>query len=254
LIPVSGLPEIKRGDDLAALLRRGFLQSKIRLANSDILVVAQKIISKSEGAMVDLRTVVPSAKAVAMAAKRAVTKPELTGPANDPRFLEVVLQQCRRIVREEHVLITETHHGFVCANAGVDHSNVTGDEMVTLLPRNPDDSASRLAAALRKVTGRRIAVIISDTFGRPWRLGLTNVAIGAAGLPVLLDLRGKRDRTKKILQATILAVADELASAAGLIMGKAEGIPAVIVRGYRFRPSNDGAAAILRSAKEDLFR
>src|SRR5262249_44694547 len=143
--------------------------------------------------------------------------------ASDARFLEVVLRESRRVVRAEHVLIVETQHGFVCANAGVDHSNVPGEEMVTVLPRDPDASAERLARSLRKLTRRRVAVIVSDTFGRPWRLGLTNVAIGAAGLRVLTDLRGTRDRTKKKLQATILAVGDEIAAAAGLVMGKADG-------------------------------
>jgi coenzyme F420-0:L-glutamate ligase / coenzyme F420-1:gamma-L-glutamate ligase len=254
LIPITGLAEVQPGDDLAALVCRACRAQRTRLENGDILVVAQKIASKSEGALVNLTSVVPSAKAIALATKRAAAKPSLTGTANEPRFLEVVLQQSRRIVRDEHVLIVETHHGFVCANAGVDHSNVPGDDFVTVLPRDPDRSAANLARALRKLIRRRIAVIISDTFGRPWRLGLTNVAIGASGLPVLLDLRGKRDRTHKPLHATILAVADELASAAGLVMGKAEGIPAVIVRGYRFRPSTQRAAAILRPPSEDLFR
>src|SRR5437016_7105189 len=143
----------------------------------------------------------------------------------------------RAALRSDRVLIAETHHGFVCANAGVDHSNVPGDDLVTLLPRDPDGSAEKLAAALRKITGKRIAVIITDTFGRPWRLGLTNVAIGASGLPVLVDLRGTRDRDGKPLTATVLAVADELAAAAGLLMGKAEGTPAVLIRGYRDRKS-----------------
>jgi coenzyme F420-0:L-glutamate ligase/coenzyme F420-1:gamma-L-glutamate ligase len=142
----------------------------------------------------------------------------------------------------------------VCANAGVDRSNVSGKDRVTLLPRNPDASARRLAAALRRRTRKRIAVIISDTFGRPWRLGLVNVAIGAAGLPVLLDLRGSRDRSGKRLHATILALADELAAAAGLVMGKGQGIPAVVIRGLRFRPARDSAAKIIRPASEDLFR
>jgi coenzyme F420-0:L-glutamate ligase/coenzyme F420-1:gamma-L-glutamate ligase len=152
------------------------------------------------------------------------------------------------------VLIVETHHGFVCANAGVDHSNVPGDDLVTLLPTDPDRSARNLAGALRKRSGNRVAVVISDTFGRPWRLGLTNVAVGAAGVPVLLDLRGTRDRTSKPLQATILAVADELAAAAGLVMGKRDGIPAVIVRGYEYRPVQEPATGIIRPAREDLFR
>jgi len=254
LIPVAGLPEIKTGDDLAVLLQRACRAQKTPLLAGDIVVVAQKVVSKAEGAIVDLESVVPSAKALELAAKRAALKPTLAGIANDPRFLEVVLQQSRRIVREEHVLIVETHHGFVCANAGVDHSNVPGESRVTLLPRDPDASAAQLASALHRLTRRHVAVIISDTFGRPWRLGLTNVAIGSAGLPVLVDLRGKRDRTKKPLYATILAVADELAAAAGLVMGKAEGVPAVIVRGYRLRRSRDRAARIIRPPQEDLFR
>jgi coenzyme F420-0:L-glutamate ligase/coenzyme F420-1:gamma-L-glutamate ligase len=152
------------------------------------------------------------------------------------------------------VLISETHHGFVCANAGVDHSNVPGNDVVALLPRNPDRSAKKLAAELRKRTRKRIAVIISDTFGRPWRLGLTNVAIGASGVPVLLDLRGSRDRHGKLLAATILAVADELAAAAGLLMEKSGGFPVVLIRGYRYKPASEPAARIIRPAAEDLFR
>jgi coenzyme F420-0:L-glutamate ligase/coenzyme F420-1:gamma-L-glutamate ligase len=152
------------------------------------------------------------------------------------------------------VLIVETRHGFVCANAGIDHSNVPGDDVVTLLPKSPDRSAQKLAAALRQRTGREVAVIVSDTFGRPWRLGLTNVAIGAAGLPVLRDLRGTTDRGGKPLTATILAVADELAAAAGLLMGKTEGTPVVVIRGYRYQPSADKAAQIIRPEAEDLFR
>jgi len=142
----------------------------------------------------------------------------------------------------------------VCANAGVDQSNVPGDDVVTLLPRDPDESARRLAEALRRLTHTRLSVVISDTFGRPWRLGLTNVAIGAAGVPALLDLRGTRDRDGKPLHATVLAVADELAAAAGLAMGKAAGTPVVIIRGYAFRPTNDSAARIIRPVHEDLFR
>jgi coenzyme F420-0:L-glutamate ligase/coenzyme F420-1:gamma-L-glutamate ligase len=164
------------------------------------------------------------------------------------------LKESRRIVRSDRVLIAETHHGFVCANAGVDHSNVPGDEVVTLLPRDPDLSAKKLAAALRKRTAKRLAVIISDTFGRPWRLGLTNVAIGASGLPVLLDLRGTKDRHGKPLTATILAVADELAAAAGLLMGKSEGMPVVLIRGYRYKAGFEPASRLIRPAAEDLFR
>jgi coenzyme F420-0:L-glutamate ligase/coenzyme F420-1:gamma-L-glutamate ligase len=245
LIPLLGLPEVEPGDDLGAFLCRAAKRGKLAFRNGDILVVAQKIVSKAEGAVASLSAISPSPKAIKLAATLH----------KDARFLEVVLQQSRRIVREDHVLIVETHHGFICANAGVDHSNVPGVEMVTLLPADPDRSAGGLAQALHKLTGKRVAVIVSDTFGRPWRLGLTNVAIGAAGLPVLLDLRGGNDRTGKPLQATILAVADELAAAAGLVMGKAEGIPAVLIRGYRFDPAaNERASSIIRPAGEDLFR
>ena len=191
-----------------------------------------------------LDSVQPSERAAQLAAVRR----------KDPRLVEVILQESRRIVRDDPVLIVETHHGFVCANAGVDHSNVPGEDAVTLLPRDPDRSARRIAAEIRKLTKKRIAVIISDTFGRPWRLGLTNVAIGATGVPVLRDLRGTRDRHSKPLQATILAVADELAAAAGLVMGKSEGIPAVVIRGYRYRPTDERATCIIRPAAEDLFR
>src|SRR6202030_4014721 len=161
----------------------------------------------------------PSRKALHLAAKLN----------KDPRLVEVILWESKRIVRSDPVLIVETHHGFVCANAGVDHSNIPGHDVVSLLPRDPDGTAHKLAVALGKLTGKRIAVVISDTFGRPWRLGLTNVAIGAAGVPALVDLRGTRDLHGKPLHATILAVADELAAAAGLAMGKAAGIPATII-------------------------
>jgi len=244
LLPLRGLPEIGEGDDLARLLIHATRGKRVGLRHGDILVVAQKIVSKAEGAVVRLSSFQPSARSLQLAAARG----------RDPRLVQVILQESRRIVREDPVLIVETHHGFVCANAGVDHSNVPGEDLVTLLPRDPDGSARRLAGELRKLARKRVAVIISDTFGRPWRLGLMNVAIGAAGVPVLRDLRGTRDRSGKPLQATILAVADELAAAAGLVMGKAEGVPAVVIRGYKYRPVDERAAGVIRPAAEDLFR
>ena len=244
LFRLPGLPEIQLGDDLTAQIAAAAGRARISFENGDILVIAQKIISKAEGAVVRLATIRPSPQALALAARLK----------KDPRAVEVVLQQSRRIVRSDHVLIAETRHGFVCANAGVDHSNVPGEDVVTLLPRDPDLSAKKLAAALRQLTGKRVAVIISDTFGRPWRLGLTDVAIGASGVPVLHDLRGTLDRHGKPLTATVLAVADELASAAGLLMRKSEGSPVILIRGYRFKPSSDPAASIIRPAAEDLFR
>lgn len=237
------MPEIREGEDLAERIAEAAAKTGLRFENGDIVVVAQKIISKAEGAVVLLASIIPSPEARV-----------LSGKLNkDARMVELVLRQSRRILRSERVLITETHHGFVCANAGIDHSNVPGEDSVTLLPRDPDGSAARLAAGLLARTRKRIAVIVSDTFGRPWRLGLTNVAIGAWGLPVLLDLRGTRDREGKPLAATILAVADELAAAAGLLMGKSQGTPAVLIRGYRYSPASEKAASIIRPAAEDLF-
>jgi coenzyme F420-0:L-glutamate ligase / coenzyme F420-1:gamma-L-glutamate ligase len=241
---ITGLPEFREGADLARHIIERMRTNAASFREGDVVVVAQKIVSKAEGRTVVLSTVKPSRRALHFAAKLK----------KDARLVEVILHESRRIVRSEPVLIVETHHGFVCANAGVDHSNVPGRDTVTLLPSNPDDSARRLATALRKRSGKRVAVIISDTFGRPWRLGLTNVAIGAAGVPVLLDLRGTRDRNRKSLRATVLALADELAAAAGLVMGKAEGVPVVIIRGYRYEPASQKASEIIRPAKEDLFR
>lgn len=244
LLSLPGLPEIRKGDDLVSLIVESSRHAKIAFQDADVLVIAQKIVSKSEGRLVQLSTVKPSSRAAKLAA----------GLKKDPRLVEVILCESRRIVRSHPVLIVETHHGFVCANAGVDHSNVPGDDVVSLLPSHPDRTARRLAAALRRRTNKRVAVIISDTFGRPWRLGLTNVAIGAAGVPALLDLRGTRDLHGKPLSATILAIADELVAAAGLLMGKSEGVPAVVIRGYPYKPILDPASRIIRPAKEDLFR
>jgi coenzyme F420-0:L-glutamate ligase / coenzyme F420-1:gamma-L-glutamate ligase len=244
LSAIPGMPEIRKGEDLAERIVEAAKKAGLRFEDGDVLVVAQKVVSKAEDAVVSLATVKPSERAQTLAVELK----------KDARAIELVLRESRRILRSDRVLITETHHGFVCANAGVDHSNVPGEDMVTLLPRDPDGSAERLAKELSKKAGKRIAVIVSDTFGRPWRLGLTNVAIGASGLPVLLDLRGTKDREGKPLTATILAVADELASAAGLLMGKSDGIPAVLIRGYHYKPASDKAAQIIRPASEDLFR
>ena len=257
LLPIIGIPEIRPQDDLPLAITKALTETGLAFSDGDVLVIAQKIVSKAEGRLVDLATISPPPTAIDLA--RRLKK--------DPRLVEVILSESRRIVRSEPVLIVETHHGLVCANAGVDQSNVPGDDVVSLLPGDPDHSARSIAAAVRKHTRRRVAVIISDTFGRPWRLGLTNVAIGAAGLPVLRDLRGTRDRGGRLLQGTILAVADELAAAAGLLMGKSDGIPAVIIRGYRRAvraPANgraearsresDSARSIIRPPNEDLFR
>lgn len=244
LFVIPGLPEIRKGHNLAKLIALAARRAKITFRDGDVLVVAQKIISKAEGRIVQLSKVQPSQRASDLAKKLS----------EEPRFIDVVLRESSRIVRADRVLIVETHHGFVCANAGVDHSNVRGRDFVTLLPKNPDRSARRITLAICKQLGKRVAVIVSDTFGRPWRLGLVNVAIGAHGVPSLVDLRGTRDRHRKLLRATILAVADELAAAAGLLMDKSAGTPVVVVRGYRYRFVQDPAARIIRPAGEDLFR
>ena len=242
---LRSLPEFKPGDDLARLIVDAVRRENLELRSGDVLVTAQKIISKAEGRIERLSAVKPSE----LARSWARTLDE------DPRFIEVVLRESRRVIRmTERALIVETRHGFICANAGVDRSNVRRAGTVTCLPLDPDRSARCLAESLRKLTKARVAVIISDTFGRPWRLGLTNVAIGAAGLAVLDDLRGTRDASGRKLQGTILAVADELAAAAGLAMKKAAQIPAVIIRGFSFARARGDARQLIRPASEDMFR
>lgn len=245
IVGLGAFPAVKPRDDLARLVAEQAEKSGVGVKTGDILVLAQKIVSKAEGRLVRLRDVKPSA----LARKWARTK------GTDPRLVEVVLRESKRIVRmTPRVLITETHHGFVCANAGIDRSNISGRGYVTCLPENPDASARRLAHDLRRLSNVSVAVVITDSFGRPWRLGQTNVAIGTAGLQPLLDLRGTRDAFGHMLRATMLAVGDELAAASGLAMGKSEQIPVVIIRGYRYRAGNAGARTLIRPATEDLFR
>jgi coenzyme F420-0:L-glutamate ligase/coenzyme F420-1:gamma-L-glutamate ligase len=244
IIGIAGIPEIRPGDDLGGIICQAIKRCSIEIKAPDILVVAQKIVSKAEGRMVKLDTVRPTKMAEAWA--------EAYG--KDPRVVEVALGESIRIVRMDRgVLISETRHGFVCANAGVDTSNVA-DGYVTLLPDDPDGSARVLREAIRRETGAEAAMIISDTFGRPWREGLVNVAVGAAGLEPLIDLRGKRDRNGQPLKVTVMAVADELASAAELVMGKAAGVPVALIRGYRYKPGEGSCRKLIRSAETDLFR
>jgi coenzyme F420-0:L-glutamate ligase/coenzyme F420-1:gamma-L-glutamate ligase len=240
LIGVEGLPEVRPGDDLGELI-----SSRSKLATGDVLVVAQKVVSKSEGRLMSLHNVKASPEAVRIASNLVA--------APDPRIVQVILDESVRVLRSHRVLITETRHGFVCANGGVDHSNVPGEDDVTLLPEDPDASANRLRSRLRGLTGVDVGVIVSDTFGRPWRLGIVNVALGVAGLPASLDLRGDLDDAGKELHATVLAIADELAAAAGLVMGKTGRTPAVIIRGLRLQGSGTGRD-LVRPAAEDLFR
>jgi coenzyme F420-0:L-glutamate ligase/coenzyme F420-1:gamma-L-glutamate ligase len=240
LVGVEGLPEINRGDDLAQLIA-----ARINLEPDDILVVAQKVVSKTEGRTRDLATVTAGDEAIRLA-PNLVAQP-------DPRFIQVVLDESVRILRTERVLITQTRHGFVCANSGIDQSNIPGSDIVTLLPEDPDASAERLRSRLREITGVTTSVIVSDTFGRPWRLGIVNVALGVAGMPALVDMRGRNDDAGRELHATVLAVADEVAAAAGLVMGKTRRTPVVIVRGLDLLGSGSGRE-LIRPAAEDLFR
>lgn len=244
ILPLPSLPEVTPGDDLGALIVDALKSSGLQLEAGDILVVTQKIVSKAEGRLVRLATVEPSARAR-----------EWAGTWNkDARVIEVILRQAKRIVRMERgILIVETQHGFVCANAGVDASNVP-DGVVTLLPEDSDKSAGQLRAQLEKAFGIQLAVIISDTFGRPWREGVANVALGVAGLAPLLDYRGQTDTHGNTLQMTVVASADELAAAAELVMGKTNRVPVALIRGYKYNPTTGSGRDLLRHPGNDLFR
>jgi coenzyme F420-0:L-glutamate ligase/coenzyme F420-1:gamma-L-glutamate ligase len=237
VVPLEGLPEVRRGDDVAALVA-----AAVGLQDDDVVVLAQKIVSKAEGRFVRVADVEPSPRAR-----------ELAGD-DDPRRTEVVLRESARVVRTRAPLvIAETRHGFVCASAGVDASNAPEAGTLVLLPEDPDASAERIRARLAELTGRKVGVVVSDSFGRAWRQGTTDVAIGAAGIEVLLDLRGRRDRTGYELHATTIAVADEIAGAAELVMGKTEGVPGAVVRGLRV--AGDGRARdLVMPPERDLFR
>jgi coenzyme F420-0:L-glutamate ligase/coenzyme F420-1:gamma-L-glutamate ligase len=244
LIGVPGIPEAAEGDDVAALIARALRNAGIEVADGDVLVVAQKIVSKAEGRIVRLDSVEPSARAQEWAS--AYDK--------GARVVEVVLRESKRIVRMERgVLISETEHGFVCANAGVDTSNVA-EGTVTLLPRDPDASARQIRSELEAAFGVRIAVIVSDTFGRPWREGLVNVALGVSGIAPLIDYRGQKDSHGNALKVTVIAIADELASAAELVMKKSAGIPVAIVRGFDYESREASGLELIRVAELDLFR
>jgi coenzyme F420-0:L-glutamate ligase/coenzyme F420-1:gamma-L-glutamate ligase len=245
-IGITGIPEVTEGDDLVALILSAAQAQGTLLEGGDVLVVTQKVVSKAEGAVVNLRDVTPSPLALEFA--QAHNK--------DPRHVEVVLQESRRIVRMDRgVLIAETRHGFICANAGVDASNVPGEERVSLLPRDPDGSARGLREGMMARLGFPVAVIISDTFGRPWREGATDVVIGIAGMSPLKDYRGVTDPYGYSLQTTRAAIADEIASAAELVAGKVSLVPVSIARGIPYVP-DEGATAksLVRDASLDLFR
>jgi coenzyme F420-0:L-glutamate ligase/coenzyme F420-1:gamma-L-glutamate ligase len=246
IIGIDGIPEVQPGANLVRLIADALVESNTPLLDGDVVVVTHKIVSKAEGQLVDLRTIEPSALAVEWAERYE----------KDPRQIELVLREAVRIVRMERgVLIAETRHGFVCANAGVDASNVAPDT-VCLLPDDPDGSAAQIRDGLKVDFGVEIGVVVSDSFGRPWRNGIINVAIGAAGIPVLADYRGKTDAAGYSLHVTVLAVADEIAAAAELIMNKLDARPVAIVRGYQFPVTAEPGTArdLVMDATKDLFR
>jgi coenzyme F420-0:L-glutamate ligase/coenzyme F420-1:gamma-L-glutamate ligase len=245
VIGITGIPEVRAGDDLAGLILDAARRQDTPPVDGDVLVVTQKVVSKAEGRVVVLSGVEPSSFAQRIA--------EETGKS--ARHVEVVLRESRRIVRMDRgVIITETHHGFICANAGVDASNAGGPGLLTLLPEDPDASAEGLRRAIDERAGARVAVVITDTFGRPWREGTDEVAIGVAGLVVLKDYAGQRDPYGYELRVTQVAVADELAGASELVTGKLERIPAALIRGYRFEPGAGHGRDLVRDPDRDLFR
>lgn len=245
LIGLTGLPEVRAGDDLAALTVQAATSLGLAFQPGDVLVVTQKVVSKAEGQVVSLCDATPSAPARSWAALLD----------KDPRLVELILREARRIVRmERRVLLAETRHGLICANAGVDRSNLPEQEAAALLPLDPDGSAKALRDRLLALCQTEVAVIISDTFGRPWREGLTNVAIGVSGLLPLKDYSHAGDDFGRALTATVIAVADELAAAAELVMGKTEQIPAVLIHGYRYSKGEGRASMLLRAPEQDLFR
>jgi coenzyme F420-0:L-glutamate ligase / coenzyme F420-1:gamma-L-glutamate ligase len=238
IIPVEGLPEIAEGDDLAVLIA-----AAVTLEDGDVVCVAHKVVSKAEGRVAQLDGVEPSERAR-----------ELAGQDGDPRRLELVLREAARILRARPPLvIAETRHGFVCASAGVDASNAPEADMVVLLPEDPDASAALLRAGLEERTGKSLGVVVTDTFGRAWRFGIANVAIGAAGIDVLRDLRGEHDPVGYELHSTVIAVADEIAAAAELVMGKTERVPVAVVRGLDVAGEST-ARELIMPPDQDLFR
>lgn len=249
VLALDGIPEIRSGDDIDAVIVDALAATTdaLPLRDDDVLVVTQKVVSKAEGAVIDLTTIEPRPEAVEFAARFD----------RDPRQIEVVLREARRVVRMANgVLITETPHGFICANGGVDASNVGPDSgsIVTLLPIDPDRSATRLRSAVRARFGVDVPVIVSDSFGRPWRWGIVDVAIGLSGLEPLDDLRGVPDADGRIMRSTIRAVADEIASAAELALGKTAGRPVALVRGAVFRRGEASIRDLLMPSEFDLFR
>jgi len=246
ITPIAGIPAVQPGNDLAALLLAGVDRSGLTLTTGDIVVVCQKVVSKAEGRIARLSEITASPFAHRIAAQTT---------DKDPRIIEVILRETNRIIKMARGhLIVETGPGWVCANAGVDESNSLGPDVLILLPEDPDASAQKLRAAFRQHAAVEVAVIVTDTFGRPWREGLVDFALGVAGMEAQLDLRGQHDMSGRELHHTVMAQADALAAGAGLVMRKGDGIPAAVVRGYKFVPADGSAKSLIRAPEFDLFR
>jgi len=245
IISIGGLPEVRAGDELGPLIIEAARRQSTPIENSDVLLVTQKVVSKAEGQVLNLSDVTPSPLALQIASEHQ----------RDPRHTEVILRESKRIVRMDRgVIIAETQHGFTCANAGVDASNVPGTETVSLLPKHPDVSAQRIKTHILDTLSIEVAVIISDTFGRPWREGAVNIAIGVAGLNPLQDYRGQEDPYGYPLRTTTIAVADELAAAGELVMGKVDRVPAALIKGYHYPKGHGDIKSLVRTPERDLFR
>jgi coenzyme F420-0:L-glutamate ligase/coenzyme F420-1:gamma-L-glutamate ligase len=245
ILGLRKLPLIKEGDKVADSIVKAAKEEHVTIENRDVIVIAQKIVSKAEGGIIHLKSVTPSPTAEEIA--------KISG--KDPRHVEVILQQSSKIVRKKEAhLIVETKHGFVCANAGVDRSNVEDPDTLTVLPIDADRSAHAIRERVRELTGADVGVIISDTFGRAWRIGQVNVAIGVDGLRPIIDYRGQKDMFGYVLNVTQMAVADELASAAELVMRKSDGVPVAIIKGFEYEPGRGSVNELVRPEEEDLFR
>jgi coenzyme F420-0:L-glutamate ligase/coenzyme F420-1:gamma-L-glutamate ligase len=256
LIGLRGIPLIQPGDEITKIILDSLKTNNTTLEEGDIIVIAQTIISKSNGRIRDLKDIKPSKRAIEIF-ERISPKAEIYQvPIKSPELIQAILEESEEILKAEHILLTETKSGFVCANAGIDKSNVEGESNVTLLPENPDEDATKIRNSLKKLTNKNVAVIISDSFGRPFRIGAVGVALGVSGIDAVLDKRGSRDLYGYELQSTIIAQVDSLASAAQLIMGETdEGIPVVIIKGYEFNfNENSSIKSILRKKEIDLFR
>ncbi|MGB5912950.1 MAG: coenzyme F420-0:L-glutamate ligase [Promethearchaeia archaeon] len=256
LLGLENFPLIKVGDNIAQIIFNKLNENNISLQNGDILVIAQTIISKSIGRIRDLKKIKPSKKAIEIYNRITPKGKKVHIPIKSPELIQAILDESEAILKTEHVLIVETKHGFVCANAGIDKSNIEGENNVCLLPENPDEEANKIRSSLKKLTGKDLAIIISDSFGRPFRVGAIGVALGISGINPILDKRGVKDLFGYELQSTIVGQVDNLASAAQLVMGEAdEGLPVVIIRDYKFDlVKNSSISAILRDKNLDLFR